>query len=335
MAKIHQLLQGHQERIDYNALIAKHPWIVQKNQQCILSPDSDGLLCGLFMSHMLNWQIKGFYDGKVMVLENGISAAECVFLDMEVYRNHIKSVGHHMVLYNANDIPENWVNFDNCIQANNTRDYDCLHTFRLKYPLATIHLLLGIISSKVKVEVPESAISPLLFTDGTYQNLFRYPENVLNWLNYLRADDPQNPIRTVFENDNLLVFRLMQAMDEFFRERDEISIPKQRGDRLRISNTDGSPCNIEQINRAYTINKDAHQRIEKFIELLSRLTQWPYDRAKWTWINWRLYRFTKSICSSLNTRKFDEIILQHSLLSWAITASKRIEYTIEGSDTID
>lgn len=198
MAKIQQLLQGHQERIDYEGLIEKHPWIVQKNQQCILSPDSDGLLCGLFMSHILDWQIKGFYDGKVMVLKNGISAAECVFLDMEVYRNHIKSVGHHMVLYNANDIPENWLNFDNCIQANNMRCYDYLHTFRLKYPLATIHLLLGIISSQIKVEIPESAVFPLLFTDGTYQNLFTYPENVLNWLYYLVADDQHNPLRTVY-----------------------------------------------------------------------------------------------------------------------------------------
>ena len=73
MAKIQELLQGRDEKIDYDDLIKRHPWILQKNQQCILSPDSDGLLCGLFMSHMLNWQIKGFYDGKVMVLEKEVS----------------------------------------------------------------------------------------------------------------------------------------------------------------------------------------------------------------------------------------------------------------------
>jgi hypothetical protein len=334
MARIQELLQGRDDRIDYQDIVKRYSWIVQPNQRCVLSPDSDGLLCGLFMSHMLNWQVKGFYDGKIMVLENGISAAECVFLDMEVYRNHIKSVGHHMVLYNANDIPENWVNFDNCIQANNMRGYDCLHTFRLKYPLATIHTLIGIVSSQIKVEIPESGIFPLLFTDGTYQVLFTYPENVLNWLNYLRADDIQNPLRIVFENEKFSVFRLMQAMDEFFRERDEISLPKQRGDRLRISNTDGSPCNIEKTNATYAINRDAYQRIEKFIELLSRLTQWPYDRAKWSWNNWNLYRFTKKILSPLNTRKYSRIIGQLPL-SWAITTGQRLEYTIENPDTID
>ena len=42
--------------------------------------------------------------------------------------------------------------------------------------------------------------------------------------------------------------------DEFFRKRDEISIIKERGDRLRISETDGLPVNIEKHNNFYKIN---------------------------------------------------------------------------------
>jgi hypothetical protein len=334
MAKIQELLFGRDERIDYQDLVKRYPWIVQPNQRCVLSPDSDGLLCGLFMSHVLNWQIKGFYDGKVMLLEKGLSPTECIFLDMELFRKNIRSVGHHIVLYNHNEMPKRWDNFDNCIHPNNMRNYDCLHMFRLKYPLATIHILLGIVSSQIKVEIPESAIFPLLFTDGTYQVLFTYPENVLNWLNYLRANEPESPLREVFENESFSVFRLMHAMDDFFRERDEISVRRERGDRLRISNADGSPCNIEQINGACRINKDAHQRIEKFIDLLARLTRWPYDRAKWTWENGRLYRFTKQILSRLNTRKCNRIIGQRPL-SWAITTGQRLEYTIERPDKIE
>ncbi len=68
MAKIQELLKDrHNQTIDYNALIEKYPWIVKKDMNCILSPDSDGLLCGLLMSHYFGWNIVGFYDGKVML----------------------------------------------------------------------------------------------------------------------------------------------------------------------------------------------------------------------------------------------------------------------------
>ena len=65
------MLAGRDDTVDYSAVIKKFPWLVQGDQNCVLSPDSDGLLCGLFVSHYLNWKIRGFYDGKIMVLEKG------------------------------------------------------------------------------------------------------------------------------------------------------------------------------------------------------------------------------------------------------------------------
>jgi len=146
---------GLMEQIDYNEIIKKHSWVVKKNQPCVLSPDSDGLLCGLFMSHYLNWKIKGFYDGKVLLIDKKTSAKDCVFLDMEVFRKEIRSVGHHMVLFNKNKKPSNWNNFANCVQPNGLRNYDGYKDFRLKYPLATIHLLIGIVGSKLAIEIPK------------------------------------------------------------------------------------------------------------------------------------------------------------------------------------
>ena len=51
--------------------------------------------------------------------------------------------------------------------------------------LATIHMLLGLIGSKTKIDIPVSAICPLLYTDGVFKNLFNCPENCLDWLKYL------------------------------------------------------------------------------------------------------------------------------------------------------
>ncbi len=47
-------------RIDYKKIIEKHSWLVKRGKNCVLSPDIDGLLCGLLMSHYLNWNIDDF-----------------------------------------------------------------------------------------------------------------------------------------------------------------------------------------------------------------------------------------------------------------------------------
>ena len=57
-------LVDNEGKIIYDNILKKYSWIIKENQKCILSPDSDGLLCGLFMSNVLNWDIVGFYDGK-------------------------------------------------------------------------------------------------------------------------------------------------------------------------------------------------------------------------------------------------------------------------------
>ena len=209
--------------------------------------------------------------------------------------------------------------------------------FRLKYPLATIHLLIGIVGSKIKFKIPETGIRALFFTDGTFNVLFKYPENVLNWLNYLRANEEWNPLKNVFENEKYSVFSLMKEMNEFFRKRDEISIVKERGDRLRVSETDGSPANIEKHNKFYKINLEARERIEKFIKILSDLTNWNYARNNWTWENLRLYKFTKGDFASnkirLNNKTFEEFLLKKPL-TWAMTNGQNIEYTIEKPDKL-
>lgn len=67
MSNIQKLLVDKDERIDYDILIKKYPWVLKKSRNCVLSPDSDGLLCGLLMSKYLDWRIVGFYDGKIMI----------------------------------------------------------------------------------------------------------------------------------------------------------------------------------------------------------------------------------------------------------------------------
>ncbi len=129
----------------------------------------------------------------------------------------------------------------------------------------------------------------------------------------------------------------MNAMDEFFRQRDEISIKKERGDRLRISNTDGSPCNIHPEGSAYKIDEDAVNRIEKFIEILANLTKWHYKNNSWSWTNLTLYSFTKQSFDKdglgLNGQNYRNL-LERNPLNWAMTGKGNLEYTLEEPGTM-
>lgn len=339
MAKIQELLSERNEIIDIKNILKDNPWIAKKNQKCILSPDSDGLLCGLFLSHYLDWEVIGFYDGKVALIEDGYSFfdEDVCFIDVEIYREGIKSIGHHMVSVYNNELPDDWsLKFKNCIQPNLMRAYD-KNNFRLKYPLATIHLLIAILEDEIAIDVTETAIFPLLFTDGTYKVMFSYPENVMNWWKYLQVQDNSKLLNNVFMGKTYTVFKLMLEMDIFFRERDEISIPRERGDRLKISNRDSSTYNIEKVGYMWQINVDAKERVLKFLNLLSKHTGWKIDEELWHFDNLNLLRFTKSDFQARNwTIKKDnwKKLLELNPLSWAMTSTNNIEFTIEEPDKL-
>lgn len=336
MPTVHEKLSKYgASQIDYEDLVARYPWIVQENVNCILSPDSDGLLCGLLMSFYLNWKARGFYDGKILVMEQGFTARDCVFLDMEVFRSQVRSVGQHMLLYNKNQVPANWNNFDSCFAPNNIRGYDACHDFRLKYPFGTIHLLIPILAATRELRIPTSAITPLLFTDGTWMNLLQYTENSLDWIHFLKADDPGNPLYGIFLNDHYSLHSLMVAMDDFLRKRDKISIPRERGDRIAITirGGEGLPHNLERDGETFYLNETAKERGERFIRLLSDLTGWNYEPAKWSWRKWKLYNFTKGDLadSRLNGQTFAALMARNPL-SFAVTSTQNIEFTIEEPD---
>ena len=95
---------------------------------------------------LLNWKIKGFYDGKILLYDKNIIPSECIFLDIEIFRKNFKSLGQHMIVPNNKIYYEYGDNaLENCISPNNLRKYDANKNFRLKFPLASIHFLISIL----------------------------------------------------------------------------------------------------------------------------------------------------------------------------------------------
>lgn len=314
-------------KIIYDNILKKYSWIVKENQKCILSPDSDGLLCGLLMSKFFNWSIVGYYDGKVLVLKKDESVKDCIFLDMEIFRNYVKSLGHHMVLYNKRQVSPKWFNFDNCIQPNNIRGYDAKTSFNLKYPLGSIHLLLGIVGHKKKIEIKKEAICPLLYTDGTFKNLFNYPDNCLSWLNFLCAEEKESPLKTIFFNDHYTTSSLMIALRDFFERLRQINDGSRGVDKIKISNSSGEPINLVKNKDLFSISQEQKETADKFLNVLSELTGWDYQKERWTFDNFSVYKFSKGSVKPSNQR-FNELI-EKNPLSWAMTSTLAIEYTLE------
>lgn len=324
-SRVQEMLTGSDDVIDYSTVIKKFPWLVQKDQNCILSPDSDGLLCGLFVSHYLNWKIRGFYDGKIMVLEKGFNPKDCIFLDMEVFRKGIRSVGQHMIMFNKGRLPENWNNFDDCFSANNIRGYDAKHNFPQKYPLATIHLLLGVLGSTKKIEIPTTAICPLLYTDGTFKNLFNYPDNCLGWLKFLQANNAPSPLHTIFFDDHYSIYSLMIALTDLFGELRLITGGKRGGDKIKLSNGKGELTNFDEKKKSF--EADTIVQAEKFLRLLTRKTGWEYVPDNWSWGNLSHFYLKKGIIKPSQNR-YDALMSQNPI-SLAMTSTLGIEYTLD------
>ena len=124
-------------------------------------------------------------------------------------------------------------------------------------------------------------------------------------------------------------------MDEFFRKRDKISVPKERGDRLRISENDGTYYNLEREDKTYKLNDEAVERIKKFIQIMADFTKWEFKEKNWSWKNFDLFKFTKFDFQSANLKvngnNYKEMI-DKKPLSWAMTSGQNIEYTLEEPD---
>jgi len=276
------------------------------------------------MSTYLGWHIRGYYDGKILLLEEGFNKEDCVFLDMELLRPGVRSVGQHMVMYDSRDKSGFWDTLDDCISANNLRHYNFKHNFIAKYPFGTVHLLLSILGQRITIPIEKSAVCPLLYTDGTFKNQFNYPENCLSWLEFLGADDAHNPLQKVFIDKHYSTFELMMELRILFDDIRRVGGGRRGGDKITISNSRGKPI---QLTDEGHLPLETTLQAEAFLGVLSEKTLWPYDKEHWSWGPYRVTTYRKESIVPGQARYYD--LLAKNPLSLAITSRNSIEYTIE------
>ncbi len=315
------------DKIDYKSIIEKYPWLIQKDMKCVISPDADGMLCGLFMSNYLNWEIVGYYDnGKNLILKNGIRAEDCIFLDTEIYRSDIRSTGHHISLFRKNNTLVDINNYRNCLNPNNLRGRTLKENFSLKYPMGTVHLLLCIVGEKIEINCPAGSFFVILQADGTINRfLDKYSENLYDWLLYLGIEDSQNTLNKIIRKEINLIDICKDYVDYIKQyvkgKKDKIPI-SERGVIKDLS------FNLEKTS----FSDVCKQSTKEYLGFLSENTGWVFNQPKWCFDGFRLYEFSKKI-KKPGVGTFNAAV-QENFLSLAITGNDKMEYTVEEPDKL-
>lgn len=328
----------------------KIDWLLEKELKLIISPDSDGFLCGLLYANLMDASIVGYYDGKILILKRGLSLGDCAFLDMEIASKSVRSCGHHMMAYSQKSY-KNLNDFSKMINPNNLMNYNASKHFQKKYPFATIHFLLSVLQAKGHLDsysLQVDSIPVLLFTDGTWNNLFGYTENCLEWIKQLGWLDKGSILNQLVQS-NTTIHQTMEAMNGLLRKRDESNAEgyfyqdkyeekksSRTGDKFRISTRNGNhvkPINLEVTsNDVYRTHCKEKERIVAFYSYVAKCMNWSFDITKWSFDDFKLYAFNKGVLGGsngrrLNNKSYSDLIDGGKVISMAITAGKRLEYS--------
>jgi hypothetical protein len=315
-------------------------WISDESDKIegiICDPDTDGFISSLFLNQVFKWKVVGFYDGESLVVTKNINFQEnkekYVFIDVEILRPYIKSVGHHILVWDQNNIPPLINSISNvCLQPNIWRGMDAVKKFATKYPFGTFHLLISIIyfldyKNKALNFDPKRAIVPSVYINGVFKNLFNYPENCLDWLKYMSDDDPNHPLERLLNNPSSPK-DIMLFMKKFFSILNDIwtsQLKKRKGKIYPLKE------NISSFSGNLRLIPSVVENLQKYLKHLSGEYNWNFDLSLWPVItnNLELVTFRKQIDKSTYSAYLSAI--NQNPISLAITskARKGLEFTLD------
>jgi hypothetical protein len=224
------------DRCDYDLLHERFSGMFRKGRRCVISVDLDGVFSAAMLAHHFEWQVVGFYTINDLWVRRGVLAAgvsdpetalkgaDLIFLDHDIYRPWVDSIGHHLLQWSPDTpIP---LHTDGLASLNpNLLRGITKKAFNRKYPYGTFHFLLACASDwgMLKDFQPDDQITSLLLhIDSSFINAMTYQDNALDWLNWLGGSEehsPLNPIcrrmlrftpRTVLEQSRALAKRFAE-----------------------------------------------------------------------------------------------------------------------------
>jgi len=177
--------------------LESHPWLTEKGRPCVTSPDIDGLLCALVMGHVLDWECVGFYDGNQIALwkePRHIPWSDAVFLDVEILRPDVHSIGNHLLAFDEDDASRLARSFPGLMNPNLWRGIHFVPDFPRKYPFGTFPLLYCVLAFRGLLDPEPRHLGALYYPDSGLENAVVYKDNALDWLRAMGAEDPSSPL---------------------------------------------------------------------------------------------------------------------------------------------
>ncbi len=197
-APVYRAGESGANRADYCQIREHFPWLDEPGHPMVCSLDLDGLVSAMLMESLLGWQLVGFYDSQQLWVKSGVDifSGRVVFLDHDIYRREIPSVGHHILQWQEGiPIPGHERSLNpNLLRGITAKD------FGRKYPFGTFHLRLACHSAwhpewrETKLRLSRDFLPVLLNVDSAMQSAFTYLRNAMEWLEWLGGSEQDSPL---------------------------------------------------------------------------------------------------------------------------------------------
>ncbi|MBU0711708.1 hypothetical protein KJ762_00970 [bacterium] len=150
----------------------------------IIGNDLDALLSAALLKQRYGWDVVAVYDYRKLWVDQRIAdnviqklkSGVYLAVDLDIYRNAVPSIGHHILQLTEKDRLEQ---HEQTLNPNLIFGVDC-RNFRAKYPLGTIHFLRWLF----EMELDRRGELLCWLADSAYINAqsHRFRENVSHWL---------------------------------------------------------------------------------------------------------------------------------------------------------
>lgn len=161
-------------------LLAKHPWMMERGLPMVVGTDLDALMSALFLHHVRQWRIVGFYNLESIYGVQGESLEslrKAVWVDLDIAQADIRSIGHHILTQRREEVP---TVLRSSLNPNLHRGISA-GQFARKYPLAALHWLAWLLDQKFECR---SRLQRCLLwlPDSAWIVVQKYRANVEDWL---------------------------------------------------------------------------------------------------------------------------------------------------------
>lgn len=196
---------------DYAVIRNAFSRILRPSRGCVISGDLDGVFSAVLLSHVLQWEVVGIYTLKNLWIgrqwlpkqvdepESAVRQADLVFLDHDIYRSNVDSIGHHLLQWSPETPIPLHTDVPRSLNPNLLRGIT-KKEFGRKYPFGTFHFLLACASAWGLIpdfEPDDQITSLLLHIDSSFVNAINYQDNAFDWLNWLGGSEKRSPLYPV------------------------------------------------------------------------------------------------------------------------------------------